>query len=486
MEFEENFLAMIVQKYETEVMKKQTAKGFKLMLVKTVNDLKVLSSVTKNVTNSFPGSKFDFEERPDEVNNKNTKKTSSDSLKKAGLESVSENALSDYLERCFGCNTRLTFDYQFLPPEGGFLDQLNAVIEDAIALLEQLEKSFDSKKKVEQLCAVAALFNSVPCPQDILTIILGLKVLLGKYTSLGLSLKLDWLTLLGPIIQAFVQILNMLINLIFDAIVGPFECTLAVMNSGLALIRALDPASFATSLNKNEDAASNPLTMEIAAIRGPTNDSFGSINTFSITPSQSGQLFGDPKEYETKMGFNPSNTLLVPTGGAKLDLKISDLMEPKSGQANFMDLSVPEQLIIAVNEAINYLNDFRDKILATVGALNGLVRTGKFLEIRSMAAAIFIAELISFLIQLLNTDFKTLCSDPQKAPALENVIKEMIGAADVKIATSLTTGEPTARITSVEGIAEEITLNSCSMSHNSVNLDEIQKVLAEIERLTNG
>lgn len=463
--YEQQYLGLIIQEYETMVMKNHDSKSFKLMMYKSVDDLKSITSVTKKTTDSFPGSKYNFDEKPSGAKDRTKKKSSAKALKKIGLESVKDSTLEDYLEKCFGCDARLSFDFQFLPPDamlGSFLNMLKEIE----YIIGQITLSFDSKKRVEQLCSVAAMFNGIPCPQDLLTIILSLKILLGRYSDIGISLKIDWLTLLGPIIQGLTQLLGSLVSMAFDAVIGPIDCTGALMMSGIDVLRLQDPDTYSTGKSKKSAKSSS----------SKTEDNI-------LKTNYGGGASIEQEGSATSFSAGASSSLIVSTDKLPTD-KLTDLMSNNPNGNNFFDLSMPEQLLLAVGEARNFLNDFKKKIMATVDNLNGLVKSGKLFELKNLSIAIFIADLISFLIQLLNTDFKSLCTDPKKSPLLENFILDLTGAEKVRITSA---GDETeAAIYGIDGIVSTVKLNSCSLSANAVDLNEIQNILAEIERLTNG
>lgn len=501
MNFEESYLGIIIDTYEREAMKSNDPNALKLMSIKSSEDMKALAGVAEKAMLRFPGSSSNFDEDPGSAASLESGSISINALTALGFgfEKHSAETFSGYLEKCFGCDGRINLKWQFLPPEG-LLTGLESMFDGIKAALEALKNlAKPNKRKAAEICALIKLFDPIPCPQDLMILAMGLKMLLFKFTSAGLKLKLDWMSLFGPLIQAIVGALGYVVNIAFDAILGPLDCTLSSMTANLDLMRAFDPATFSKSLQDGIKAAESSDTTQGSNLL----DKLGTINTSSYTLENKSNLQSSLIDYRlvtdrtenipptsiskgsdivSVPGVNGSKSLKVPDG-MSLDFSIADMMTSSGSRPMFADFSLPEQMIYSVDEVKRYLDALKKEILIVISSLNGLVHTGKLLEVQNLTAAIMVAELISTIATILKFNIKS-CDDPKEHTKLEQLIAELTKATKVKIETG-DDNQSIATITDIDGTIEKVTLHSCSYGTAPVPLDEIKRILADIERLTN-
>lgn len=485
---EQQYLSLIIQAYEKGLVTEQNQDNFKLLLVKSVDDLKSFTYAAKKTANKYPGTKHA------KSNNSIGKRESRDSTIEAETPGeVSFNIrpldllgnegsdFGDYLEKCFGCETRLTFEFQFLPPDINFLDPMLELLKEIEALLDQLDKEFNSDKMINELCATIDMFNSVPCPQDIMNLIMAIQMLLVKYIGASLQLRLDWFSLLGPILQLLGQSLSLLVNFIFDFLSAPLKCTQSGMISSLSLLRTLDPKSFTTPFIKAATEGTSSYGLEVTSISA---DPISQDNYPKDILTGSGSMI-DVNHKNIKPGDKPSTTneLLIPTG-AFANLQLSDLMNFEEFKANFFDLSMPERLLMTLNESLSNLSNLKSRMDQTIQSLMNLTRSNKLLEIKSLTVIIYLLNLISFLILLLNSDWKTLCKDKKNKKALESTIRKVTNSSSAKIKQTETSTK--VEITKLDGTTKTISLNTCSMAKSNATVPALDSILKDIERITNG
>lgn len=503
MNFEESYLGIIIDTYEREAMKSNDPNALKLMSIKSAEDMDALARVAKKAVFRFPGSASNFDEDPGSSASVESGSVSVDALAALGFgfEKHSADAFNGYLEKCFGCDFRINLKWQLLPPEG-LLAGLEGMFDGIKAALEALKNlAKPNKRKAAEICALIKMFDPFPCPQDIMILAMGLKMLLFKFTSAGLKLKLDWMSLFGPLIQAIVGALGYVVNIAFDAVSGPLDCTLSMMTANLDLMRALDPATFSKSLQDGLKAGEASDTAQGTNIF----DKLGGINTSTYTVDKKSNPTATLIDYELNTertenipptsvskgsdlvsvpGVKGSKSLKLPDG-VSADFSIADMMSSSGKQPKFADFSLPEQMIYSIDEVKRYIEAVRTEILLLINSLNGLVHTGKLIEVQNITAAIMIAELIGMIASIIKFNIKS-CSDPKERTKLEQLIAELTKAAKVDI--EIETGDDKkaiATITDVDGTVEKVTLHSCSYGTAPVPLDEIKRILADIERLTN-
>lgn len=485
--FEEQYLGLIIETYEREVMRLGDTRGYKVLASKVMNDI---SSVTKTVSktlDSFPGSKYNIEDSSFDATERSSKSVSSDILKRNNIN-IDSSALNDYLNKCFGCDLRLQWDWQFQPPDG-LLDPFSGLLDSILSNLDAFKDVFNTNKRIQQLCSIPSLFNGIPCPQDIIALILAIKLLMNKYISFGIKIKLDWFSLFGPIITALINLLNYLVNFIFDAIGAPLDCLISAMGSGLDLLRLID-STFATPLIK---LGKTETTTNISTETDNTNVSvlgrdyleLSEITTTRVGPNISLQSEISSSVQYKSVGSLENKDLLIPTNSmvgfnlAKLHSNIGN------SNSSWLDLSLAEQIIAAIVEARDYLAYYRAKMLETIDALNGLVSNTKLIDIQNMSILIALADITSMLSQLLSVDLKTLCSDNDPV-TLNTFVKTFVQTTDDSIVVDIQMkeGSMVANIIGIDS-SSEIKLKSCSSANTNEEIKQVENILAEIERLTN-
>jgi len=487
MNFEESYLGLIVEIYEKEVMKSGDPKGYKVLTYKSVGDLKSVTGASRKSVSAFPGSKYDLEKNPDAATKKQDKTSTLDKLlqnPKSGSIPIAPKALNGYLEKCFGCDLRLQWDWQFLPPDE-LLNPLAGLMDSILANLDALEDVFNSKKKLEQICSLIKLFDGIPCPQDLLNILFAMKMLLGKYIRVGLKLKLDWFALLGPIVTAITGLLSYLVNFIFDMIMAPLDCQIVSMNSGLEVLRILDSDLFTTSNSKGstEVKVNEGERITGSSILGTDTEIFSEAQGSAVTDKDAAGVDADVHAsiQNKAVGIAPA----LPAGATTGFSVGTFLNNIGTDKPSFLDLSYPEQFLVGMIEVKDYITHYKLKILEVLEALNGLVG-GKLLDIQNMSALIVIAEMISLVIQLLQTDFKTLC-EPQNKTQFNTFVKSFIAQTDGSIVVDVSAsdkGDTIAKITTLEGISEVVTLKQCNSANTAEDIKQVENILKEIERLT--
>jgi hypothetical protein len=475
-------------------MKSNDPDALRLMSIKSAEDMKSLASVAKKAVHRFPGSSSNFDEDPDSSASLESGSISVDALAALGFgfEKQNSSAFGDYINKCFGCDLRLNLKWQLLPPEG-LLAGLESMFEGIQAALDCLMNiAKPNKRKAAEICALIKLFDPMPCPQDIMILAMGLKMLLFKFTSTGLKLKLDWMSLFGPLVQAIVGALGYVVNIAFDSISGPLDCTLSSMTANLDLMRVLDPSTFSKSLQMSAAGGSDTSSGFV--------DKLGGLNTSFTAEATSSDLTIDYQmntertenipptsmnkwtDTGSMSGVKGSKSLKLPDGVSS-DFSISDMMSSSGDGPKFGDFSLPEQIVYSIDEVKRYIEALRTEIQLLISSLNGLVHTGKLIEVQNLTAAITLIELIMIIAAIVKFNIKS-CDDPKERTKLEQLITELTRAAKTEIETGVDK-QSIATITNIDGTVEKVTLHSCSYGTAPVPLDEIKRILADIERLTN-
>ena len=146
-----------------------------------------------------------------------------------------DNPTKNYLEDCLGCNLRLNFDWQLKPL--ALLGPINAFLEGLEDSLNKLLSRIDPFNILKEICWALNHLKTL-CPQDLLLVLLSLKLLLKKYILQLFNIKIDWTILLGPLLKFIIDAIASLLDNIARIILAPIDCVLAGLRTANELQRS--------------------------------------------------------------------------------------------------------------------------------------------------------------------------------------------------------------------------------------------------------
>ena len=155
-----------------------------------------------------------------------------------------EGVLSDLnfgIEKCFDCVIKI--DLNFNLPALEFTFDFAKQLKQVKALLNQIETDLNPTLFFKFICEFSlGLGSNLICPSNLIGLNVILPSLYSKYSTDLMSLRLDWTTVLGPIVKtivgsltSFVENIPRLINPFIDCAINALKATIryidAVLNS---------------------------------------------------------------------------------------------------------------------------------------------------------------------------------------------------------------------------------------------------------------
>lgn len=309
-----------------------------------------------------------------------------------------DNPVKDYLSTCLSCSLRLKFQWQLKPID--LLASIGKLVADIKASLSRFNFRLDPMGVMEDIC-IALNELCIVCPADLIMLLMSIKLLLKKYLMNSFKFKLDWTTILGPLLQGLTQGLSALLSNLGQIILSPLDCLLADMRAGNDLLK----------------------------------DTLDELNSLQSLANQTDDLLDSLQSGQT----SPLSLLEVqksPVGQFNLtaDMSLDDaLRDPSFGNATFLD-----KLIIPVQEAQAWLAGLIKQVLDSLNALGELASGGVCLQLDNLGVVLFLLDLISLvmmIIQLIaqNKDVKDWCTFLENNPSLlENNLRRRYGS-DVSV-----------------------------------------------------
>lgn len=261
-------------------------------------------------------------------------------------------------------------------------------------------------------------------------LLMSLKLLLKKYLNNTLKIKLDWTTIIGPILNAIVQGLSTLVENIFNIAAAPLDCALSGMRTANALERELRafPHTIKEDISvfKSQVKDGTSLDWLIKDISWDTE----SISAGSLSPTH-GASIGEletsqrTSSQDRREGSTPILSGFVLTENIDLSEALRD--------PNFPHSTFLEKLIIPVGEAFRWLKETMENILRALDSLKDLVGGGLSLNINNLGVMLFITDMISFVMMIirmlrLNPDVTDWCTMLEENPeVLEQQLRTRFG-----------------------------------------------------------
>lgn len=398
--------------------------------------------------------------------------------------------LGDWIKDCFGCDLRVSFDWQLQPID--LLSPLAGLLQDINIALDQFDYFFDENKLMEQLCDLLNGLNFL-CIPDLLAILMALKMLLKSYLTFQLSIKVDWTLLLGPLLKLILDAIVTLLQQIAGIIVAPLDCAYAALMSIANLqdtlaetaamavavgARVTDRASVIGSVVSGNgfpgfedteieaDARLKDVSTTHKTVQGNQDDG-GELPDIQIPALDVSSRDAD-KEAAEGAAFS------LPTGfEINADTKLpTALKDPQFLQSNPF-----KKLALSVKEARDYIMDLVRKVILALRSLESLVSGSLSLSLGNLGLILFVRDMIR-LIMIVIQLFKGrkvddwceyLSNNPE---VMDGVIAGAKGSYDAEREKIVLTRGP-------EVVAE---INTCATGRTDAQSALMQKWVKDLKR----
>lgn len=370
--------------------------------------------------------------------------------------------LQDFLKECMGCDLRVTFDWQLKPID--LLGPIGDLIADINAALDSFETQMDPFAALQDLCDILNGTNWL-CLPDLMAILMALKLLLKSYLSFQLSINLDWTVIIGPLLKIILDAIASLIQAIAGVLLGPLDCVIGALKSiaemekqirqtveagvqvanrisdrAQQLGQAISPMQ-SVKLDENTKVDGDVLYKDVATVSG----SPGSIGTKTVSVGGDKQTVVDleaptPPSLRTSTRDDDRSKpkwseWSFPSGVALTDkVKLPDsIKDPRFNSAHWTT-----KIILAVQEAKQYILDLVRKILGSLNSLKGLVSGGLGIQLGNLGLLLFVKDMIALIMLIIkllssNKSIKDWCEHLEKHP---EILEDALSTTHQKVAVS--------------------------------------------------
>lgn len=424
------YLSLIISEFEKAALRSDTREGLMVIAQHPLNSMEDILDGSDMVLDSTVPTN---EETEDPGGNRTSGSNIQDPDLRDILEddSIGENIRS-YLRDCFNCDARIHADWQFKPVD--FLGPIKTLLRDINLALSMFENQLNPYQTLSGLCDLLNDLNFF-CIPDLITIMLSLKMLFKRYLQAQLDIAIDWTAILGPILKFVIEGVASLTNVISGIIVAPMECAvdalrtvhelhmqseLALQGGAQVMQRINQRARQGVGLFKA--AASKDPAVQVPPVDGEELDAYFNVRDFEfgsggrlnigvernqdgevddpLNIQVEGELLGRMSSSDRRPGEEPPSgtDFSVATG---FRLRENMTLDEALDDPGFLGSRWTGKLIVAVDEARQFVIDFTDKVKGAAQSIAGLVSGGLSIQVRGLGLLLFLKDLISLVVMII-------------------------------------------------------------------------------------
>jgi len=337
----------------------------------------------------------------------------------------------DYLEDCWNCFLSAGLNWEL--PDVNLLAEVDKLLKQLEELLDWIWNRLNPIDLAREICKWLDLLFGVICLPNWSMFLAALAGLLQKYMMNGLSLRLDWTGLIGPLVKMILDSLCSLLEQLVAIAMAPINCILGALRVVQDLMA--QTSNFLNTGNQfynyyvTENALGNMWTGKesngaVYGTKGKGNDNASWGEVFSGKNAEAGfdgwSAFGSEKAYQkasttkqtgTLQGWNPFPDGMVT--GVQYGTKDTAYKAAKRGDLKFAKyLQVP---ILCIQEFVEWVQHMAKNVIYALKSLGALLQGQLSFSILQSGLIMMVLDLIALimaLIELAGHDFN--CDDMEE------------------------------------------------------------------------
>lgn len=403
-----------------------------------------------------------------------------------------------YLDDCLGCNLRLQFDWQVKPmnllgPIVDMVDQINVS-------LDRFEFQLNPFKALPQICKLLEALKGF-CIQDLIMLLMSLKLLLKKYISDAVDIKLDWTVVFGPILKAIVQGILSLISNIADIMLAPLECMLTALKTLNKLERTARDLATDTKAFIDESAdrvkEAGDFIRDLKDPGKPVKDTIlpegvefnvllknvsweGPLVERNTYPTAPEFAHVEARSLTAQQKLNEPDLKTVPVG---FQITSDTTLDDALADASFQDATILERLIVPLQEAINFIRQTAENLMRSFRSLEALVSGSLSFQLGKIGIIVFLQDIINLVLMIINLlsqnpDIRDWCEYIEEHPEiLTQSLSELYGPIEA-VRERRSDGTVLALRKGPEILGE---IRLCSNQRTGIEADVLRQWIADLE-----
>ncbi len=471
-------LCLIIDAFEKKAIRSSTRMGF---LVAAQGPLSAFDTILKSTDKV--------------LNETNTARQSSASQERVSVDdfrnlvdddSTEANRVEKYLQDCLGCDLRLQFDWQLKP--FNLLPAIEELLDSIKASLDPFLDRIDPFKTLQGLCELLNALKGL-CIPDLIMVLMALKLLMKKYLTSVLEIRLNWTTVLGPLLKLVLDAITSLLNSLMALLLAPLDCAISALvtvneleKQARTTINALDNLFSSTLKTSSEN---DLLIEDIGWANSNLNDKDTPLGVKVFGEFPEGPKYGTADVDFRFYGEEPEvKGPSIPVGfNVRQESSLIEAMKkPEWATTTFI-----ERLIVPLQEVREYIVNLVGAITKSLNSLNALCSGGIGLNLSQLGALMFLADLISVVLMII-TMLKNhpgemdWCRLLQENPGLlETQLRERFGSGPFQLSNlNVEVGDGDRLLLQLDGktVGE---VKTCANKRTELDSQVLQRWISELE-----
>jgi len=306
--------------------------------------------------------------------------------------------MNEYMQECLNCDARIEFDWQLQPID--LLGPIAQLLREINLAVDSFQRQMDPVPALQNFCRMLNGLNPF-CIPDLITILMALRMLMQKYLTFALDIKLDWTVVLGPILKVIVDGINSFVRNIGRIILAPLDCSLGALGTAERLQNELD-ALISTAVGVGErigdraeqiggtvtsfregEPAIEPMDNELIDAHINWRDVTGDDETGLPIQTRDRRQNDEQREgsdFTFPTGFRFSDKVSLPDA----------VRDPDFLKANWMT-----QLRVAVADAKRWIKEMMNKITNAFNSLQKLTTGGLGVQLGNLGLLLFLRDMVA-------------------------------------------------------------------------------------------
>jgi hypothetical protein len=378
------------------------------------------------------------------------------------------NAFRKYVEECLGCNTRITADWQI--NAGVLLKPINLFMDKIKSALDMFEARMDPFDALADLCWAMDHLKGF-CIHDLLMLTLVLKALMKRYLTNTLQVRLDWTSVVGLLLKAIAQGVNLMLDAAVKGSLGPLDCMVSGLFASNNLFKESRSLLLATkNLHSEFDKKDNELITTAKGVHwNPKSEAKGEIIGSLATSERNVEKGTDVPYKDALTGFE-----------LRADMSLADaIKDPGWSNSTFL-----EKMIVPIQDATNWIRELMENIKESLEALEHLMGGSLALHLENLGILLFILDMIGIIKMIikmlaLNPNVPDWCSFLEQNPQfLEQQFRNQFNDADIRVGSDKDNGLLVLR----KGPETVGVIKTCPSEKSNVDNQLIQQWIQELKQ----
>ena len=312
--------------------------------------------------------------------------------------------VGEWLAECLNCDGRINFAWQLQPTN--LLGPIEALLDDIELALGAFSEQINPFGLIGEFCHLMNGINFI-CIPDLVSMLMGLKLLLRKYMSFALDIRIDWTAVLGPIIKVILDGISGLMNMVTNVVGAPLECALGAVRTVHDLqYQAGQTVNAVRQLGERINDRGQQVVNTVGSILdgdpsfepidNERADAYFNWRLITTQTPDGGTPYLTARDSRTRPQQNdPDRQFDYPTGFRVFDdTRLPDALRDPT----FLGADWTAKLTVAIQDAYNWIRELTSKLQRSISSVQELTAGGLSIQVGNLGLLVFVYDMISLIV----------------------------------------------------------------------------------------